>query len=63
MGCCSKAWPFFDGQILTYIAWKREWTSHHKENYTDLKGDSLKRVLEEHACDLQTEIGSATSHP
>src|SRR5450830_855646 len=43
----SKDWPVFDGKTLNYVAWKREWTSHHQENYPGLKGDSLKRILVE----------------
>ncbi len=35
----------FDGQVIHYIAWKREWTVHHQENYPGLQGDALRRVL------------------
>jgi hypothetical protein len=43
----SKDWPVFDGQVIHYIAWKREWTAHHQENYPGLQGDALRRVLVE----------------
>jgi hypothetical protein len=33
-----------DGQVLRYIAWKREWKAHHQENYLGLQGDALRRV-------------------
>jgi hypothetical protein len=41
----SKDWPVFDGQVIHYIAWKREWMAHHWENYPGLQGDALRRVL------------------
>jgi hypothetical protein len=40
-------WPFFNNQVLNYIAWKPEWKTHHEENYPSLKGDALRRVLVE----------------
>jgi hypothetical protein len=43
----SKDWPVFDGQVIHYIAWKREWTAQHQENYPGLQGDALRRVLVE----------------
>ncbi len=43
----SKDWPVFDGQVIHYIAWKREWTAHHQDNYPGLQGDALRRVLVE----------------
>jgi hypothetical protein len=43
----SKDWPVFDSQVIHYIAWKREWTAHHQENYPGLQGDALRRVLVE----------------
>jgi hypothetical protein len=43
----SKDWLVFDGQVIHYIAWKREWTAHHQENYPGLQGDALRRVLVE----------------
>jgi hypothetical protein len=57
----SKDWPIFDGQGLNYIAWKREWKAHHKENYPRLKVDAL-RVLVEQRLWPQTRIASGTSH-
>jgi hypothetical protein len=33
--------------VIHYIAWKREWTAHHQENYPGLQGDALRRVLVE----------------
>jgi hypothetical protein len=41
----SKDRPVFDGQVIHYIAWKREWRAHHQENYPGLQGDTLRRVL------------------
>ncbi len=41
----SKDWPVFDGQVFHYIAWKREWMAHHRQNYPGLQGDALRRVL------------------
>jgi hypothetical protein len=43
----SKDWPVFDGQVIHYIAWKREWRAHHQENYLGLQGDALRQVLVE----------------
>jgi hypothetical protein len=43
----SKDWPVYDGMVLHYITWKREWKAHDQENYPDLQGDSLRRVLVE----------------
>jgi hypothetical protein len=43
----SEDWPVFDGQLMHYIAWKREWRAHHQENYPGLQGDALRRVLVE----------------
>ncbi len=43
----SKDWPVFDSQVIHYIAWKRELTAHHQENYPGLQGDALRRVLVE----------------
>ncbi len=43
----SKDWPVFDGMVLHYITWKRAWKAHDQENYPDLQGDSLRRVLVE----------------
>ncbi len=37
----------FDGQVIHYIAWKREWRAHHQENYPGLQGDALRGVLVE----------------
>ncbi len=34
----SKDWLAFDGQVIHYIAWKREWSAHHQENYPGLQG-------------------------
>jgi hypothetical protein len=41
----SKDWPVIDGQVFHYIAWKREWMAHHRQNYPGLQGDALRRVL------------------
>jgi hypothetical protein len=41
----SKDWLVFDGQVIHHIAWKREWRTHHQENYLGLQGDTLRRVL------------------
>jgi hypothetical protein len=38
----SKDWPVFDGQVIHYIAWKREWRAHHQGNYSGLQGDALR---------------------
>ncbi len=43
----SKDWPVFDGHVIHFIAWKREWTAHHQENYRGLQWDALRRVLVE----------------
>jgi hypothetical protein len=37
----------FDGDVIHYIAWKREWRAHHQENYLGLQGDALRRALVE----------------
>jgi hypothetical protein len=34
----SKDWPVFNGQVIQYIAWKREWRAHHQENYPACRG-------------------------
>jgi hypothetical protein len=47
----SKDWPVFDGQVIHYIAWNREWIAHHRENYPGLQGDALRRVP--FSCSLQ----------
>jgi hypothetical protein len=43
----SKDWQLFEGQVIHYIAWKREWRAHHLRNYPSLQGDTLRRVLVE----------------
>jgi hypothetical protein len=52
----SKDWPVFDGQVIHYIAWKREWMAYPWENYPGLQGDALRLVLVDHClCPLDRE--------
>jgi hypothetical protein len=60
----SKDWPVFDGQVIHYIAWKREWRAHHEENYPGLQGDALRRVLVErclHTADRERVLYRSTA--
>jgi len=41
----SKDWPKFDGKILNYAMWKKDWKRHHLDVYPSLTVDHLKRVL------------------
>ena len=43
----SRDWPKFDGTVLSYAMWKKDWMRHHRETYPDLKEHHLKRVLRE----------------
>jgi len=43
----SRDWPKFDGTVLSYARWKKDWMRHHQETYPDLKEHHLKRVLGE----------------
>jgi len=45
--CRSRDWPKFNGTVLAYAAWRKEWQRHHLDKYRDLKGDSLKRIMVE----------------
>ncbi len=57
----SKDWLVFGGQVIHYIAWKRDWQAHHRENYPSLQGDALQRVLLERC--LWTRRGCSTGLP
>jgi hypothetical protein len=57
----SKDWPVFDSQVIHYIAWKREWQAHHRENYPSLQRDALQRELVERC--LRTRRGCGTGLP
>ena len=41
----SRDWPKFNGKVLAYAVWKKEWKRHHLDKYSDLNGDSLKRIM------------------
>jgi hypothetical protein len=53
----------FDGKVLGYAAWKKDWKRHHKEVYPSLKVDSLKRVLMERCLSRTSRRRSGTSRP
>ena len=41
----SRDWPKFDGKVLSYAMWKKDWKRHHLDVYPSLTVHHLKRVL------------------